>query len=134
MTESWRLYQVDKDAPQFVKDAQRHYVMRYCGPTGITESDDMENWNYAHPASLGATAQQYPYNFQLGVGHNHTDDRVPGIVIGDKGPSEENQRARLRRWLDFMEAGSWADIRMPSKSQNGHSNGSGNGASGNGSH
>jgi hypothetical protein len=70
----------------------------------------MENWNYAHPASLGITAQQHPYNFQLGVGHNHTDDRVPGITISDKGPSEENQRARLRRWLDFMEAGSWDEL------------------------
>jgi phenylpropionate dioxygenase-like ring-hydroxylating dioxygenase large terminal subunit len=119
MTESWRLYQVDKEAPQFVKDAQRHYVMRYCGPAGITESDDMENWNYAHPASLGVTAQQYPYNFQLGAGHNHTDDRAPGIVISDRGPSEENQRARLRRWLDFMEAPTWADIRMPEKKANG---------------
>ena len=121
MTESWRLYQVDKDAPAFVKDAQRHYVMRYCGPAGVTESDDMENWNYAHPASLGMTAQEYPYNFQLGAGHNHFDERVPGITISDKGPSEQNQRARLGRWLDFMEAASWADIRMPKKSHNGHS-------------
>jgi hypothetical protein len=96
-----------------VKDAQRHYVMRYCGPAGITESDDMENWNYAHPASLGVTAQQYAYNFQLGLGHNHFNDQVPGVTISDRGPSEENQRARMRRWLDFMEAGSWADIPMP---------------------
>jgi len=125
MTESWRLYQVDKEAPKFVKDAQRHYVMRYCGPTGITESDDMENWNYAHPASLGLTAQQYPYNFQLGAGHNHTDDRVPGIIIGDKGPSEQNQRTRLGRWLQFMEATSWGNIPMPKKGENGHSNGNG---------
>jgi hypothetical protein len=75
----------------------------------------MENWNYAHPASLGMTAQEYPYNFQLGAGHNHFDDRIPGLTISDTGPSEENQRARLHRWLEFMEAGSWADIPLPSK-------------------
>ena len=67
MTESWRQYQVDKNAPKLVKDAKRRYVMRYCGPAGITESDDMENWNYAHPASLGMVAQRFPYNFQLGL-------------------------------------------------------------------
>ena len=120
MTESWRLYQVDKNAPKHVKDALRSYDMRYCGPAGVTESDDMENWNYAHPASLGMTAQQYPYNFQLGAGHDHFDDRVPGVTIGDRGPSEENQRARLHRWLDFMEAASWDDIRMPKKNENGN--------------
>jgi nitrite reductase/ring-hydroxylating ferredoxin subunit len=121
MTESWRLYQVDKAAPQDVKDALRRYAMRYCGPAGITESDDMENWNYAHPASLGITAQEYPYNFQLGLHHNHTDDRIPGITIGDKGPSEENQRARLRRWVAFMEAGSWDDLYPVKKGSNGAS-------------
>ena len=119
MTESWRLYQIDKNAPQHVKDAQRRYVTRYCGPAGITESDDMENWNYAHPASLGIIAQRNPYNFQLGVGHTHTDDRLPGITIGDREPSEENQRARLSRWLQFMEAGSWDDIYPVGKRTNG---------------
>ena len=130
MTESWRQYQVDKNAPKHVKDAKRRYVMRYCGPAGITESDDMENWNYAHPASLGIIAQQYPYNFQLGLHHNHHDDRIPGVTIGDRGPSEENQRARLRRWVEFMEAGSWDDI-FPVR-KNGKSNGRTNGRSRNG--
>ena len=130
MTESWRQYQVDKNAPKHVKDAKRRYVMRYCGPAGITESDDMENWNYAHPASLGMMAQRYPYNFQLGLHHNHFDERVPGVTIGDRGPSEENQRARLRRWVEFMEAGSWDDI-FPIR-KNGKSNGRANGKSRNG--
>ena len=132
MTESWRLYQVDKNAPQHVKDAQRHYVMRYCGPAGITESDDMENWNYAHPASLGLIAQRYPYNMALGVGHNHTDDRVPGVTIGDKGPSEENQRARVRRWVEFMEAASWDDIYPLNKTKKSNGSSHKNGKSSNG--
>ncbi|MEX2598969.1 MAG: aromatic ring-hydroxylating dioxygenase subunit alpha [Dehalococcoidia bacterium] len=119
VTESWRLYQVDKAAPKHVKDALRHYAMAYCGPAGVTESDDMENWNYAHPASLGIIAQRHPYNFQLGVGHNHSDDRAPGVTIADKNPSEENQRARLQRWVAFMEAGSWDELYPVKKSGNG---------------
>ena len=109
VTESWRLYQVDKNAPQHVKDAQRHYVMRYCGPTGMTESDDMENWNYVFPASLGPEAQQLPYNFAMGIGHAYTDDRLPGFTLNAKS-SEEPARARFSRWLAFMEAKSWDDL------------------------
>ncbi|HEV7664094.1 MAG TPA: hypothetical protein VGQ62_11205, partial [Chloroflexota bacterium] len=109
VTESWRQYPVDKNAPKLVKDAQRHYMMRYGGPAGLTESDDMENWNYAFPASLGTIAQRLPYNFQMGVGHAHTDDRVPGITLNYR-IAEENQRSRLSRWLQFMQAGSWDEL------------------------
>jgi len=109
VTESWRQYPVDRDAPKLVKDAQRRYMMRYGGPCGLTESDDMENWNYAFPASLGTIAQRLPYNFQNGVGFAHTDERVPGMTLNYR-IAEENQRARLNRWLDFMEAGSWDEL------------------------
>ncbi|HVA26486.1 MAG TPA: hypothetical protein VMW62_19115, partial [Chloroflexota bacterium] len=27
-----------------VKDMLRHYYLRYAGPAGMTEQDDMENW------------------------------------------------------------------------------------------
>ena len=109
VTESWRAYPVDRNAPKLVKDAQRRYMMRYGGPVGLTESDDMENWNYAFPASLGTMAQRLPYNFSMGVGHEYTDDRVPGMTLNYR-IAEENQRSRLRRWLEFMEAGSWDEI------------------------
>jgi phenylpropionate dioxygenase-like ring-hydroxylating dioxygenase large terminal subunit len=109
VTESWRAYPVDRDAPKHVKDAQRRYMMRYGGPCGLTESDDMENWNYAHPASMGTIAQTLPYNFQMGLGHNQPDDRGLGMNLNNR-TAEENQRARLNRWLDFMEAKSWDEL------------------------
>ncbi|MDE2838192.1 MAG: aromatic ring-hydroxylating dioxygenase subunit alpha [Chloroflexota bacterium] len=108
-TESWRFYQVDRNAPKVVKDAQRRYMMRYCGPAGLTESDDMENWNYASEASTGAMARRLPYPFKAGLGHDYTDDRVPGMTLNFD-IAEENQRSRLARWLAFMEAGSWNDL------------------------
>jgi hypothetical protein len=92
-----------------VKDAQRRYMMRYGGPAGLTESDDMENWNYAYPASLGHIAQRLPYNFQMGLHREFEDERVPGITLNYR-IAEENQRSRLKRWLAFMEAGSWDDL------------------------
>jgi hypothetical protein len=75
----------------------------------MTESDDMENWNYAHPASQGNMARRLPYNFQSGVGHSYSDDRVPGLTLNYR-IGEENQRSRLNRWIQFMEAGSWDDL------------------------
>ena len=109
MTESWRQYQVDKNAPKHVKDAERHWVMRYCGPTGVFESDDMENWNYAFPASLGNTAQKLPYNFEMGLGRGFVDEQMPTWTLNYR-MSEEPARARFSRWLAFMEAKSWDEL------------------------
>ena len=68
VVERWSLFGVDKEAPKHVKDAIRHYAMRYNGPSGATESDDMENWNYVYPASQGVIARKYNYNFANGFG------------------------------------------------------------------
>ena len=103
------MFQVDKNAPKLVKDAQRRYVMRYCGPAGLTESDDMENWNYCYPASLGTIAQRLPYNFEMRLGHPQTDEQWPEVTLNYQ-ISEEPARARFRRWLEFMEAGSWDEL------------------------
>jgi hypothetical protein len=78
----------------------------------------MENWNYAFPASLGTIAQRYPYNFEMGLGHAHTDERVPGITLNYR-IAEENQRSRLNRWLQFMEAGSWDELYPVNKQASG---------------
>lgn len=109
MTESWRIYPVDKDAPDIVKQATLHYALRSCGPSGVTESDDMENWNYAMDASSGTIARRLDYPFKSGLGRAYEDDRVPGIVVNALS-AEENQRSRLSRWLQFMEANSWDEL------------------------
>ena len=109
VTESWRSYPVDKKAPKVVRDALRRYAMRYCGPTGMTESDDMENWNYCFPASKGTIAQRLPYNFEMGLGHAQSDEQWPEVTLNYR-ISEEPARARFSRWLDFMKAGSWDDL------------------------
>ena len=50
----------DADAPAEVKDVLRRFYMRYSGPAGMTEQDDMENWLYATKASTGTIARRYP--------------------------------------------------------------------------
>ncbi|HEY3115726.1 MAG TPA: SRPBCC family protein, partial [Chloroflexota bacterium] len=107
-TEAWRFYFVDQQAPREARDAMRRFQMRYAGPVGMTESDDMENWNYASAASSGVIARRYPYNYQMGLGHEKPAGRIPGQLSQVR--SESNQRARFGRWLEFMEAPNWSEM------------------------
>ena len=108
-TEAWRWFLVDKDAPQEVKDALRHFYMRYSGPGGMTEQDDMENWGYASAASKGTIARRYPYNYQQRLGRGDSKGALPGTI--DTHISEENVRCLYDRWADFMDASSWDELR-----------------------
>jgi len=116
-TEVWRWFFVDKDAPAEVKSFLRDYYIRYSGPAGLTEQDDMENWNYAHAASRGTIARRHPYSYEQGLGtavENYEWDglRLPGEVIDltQAQSSEQPMRNLYRRWAQFMEADSWDDL------------------------
>ena len=118
-TEAWRWFLVDKDAPEEVKDMLRHYYIRYSGPGGMTEQDDMENWNYAHAASTGTIARRHPYNYEMGLGNDDPGLRVPGKI--SLGITEGNQRSLYQRWSQLMDAKSWKSV--GSKATNGATNG-----------
>ena len=107
-TEMWRWYLVDRDAPQEVKDVLRQYYMRYSGPGGMTEQDDMENWNYATTASRGIIARRHPYNYQMAMGAENANDVIPGLCTD--GYNEQNQRQMYKRWAALMDAKTWADV------------------------
>ncbi len=116
-TEVWRWFLVDRDAPAEVKQFLRDYYIRYSGPAGLTEQDDMENWNYAHAASRGTIARRYPYCYEQGLGWAVEDWewdglRMPGRVveITQAQSSEEPMRNLYSRWAQFMEADGWADL------------------------
>ena len=130
-TEVWRWYLVDQDAPLEVRDFLRQYYIRYSGPGGLTEQDDMENWNYAHAASRGTIARRYPYSYEQGMGYEVQDFtweglHLPGVVmdITEAKSSEHNLRNLYRRWAEFMEAASWEELatwRSPARAK--HRNG-----------
>ncbi|MGQ4806741.1 3-phenylpropionate/cinnamic acid dioxygenase subunit alpha [Candidatus Entotheonellaceae bacterium PAL068K] len=107
-TEAWRFFLVDKDAPQAVKDMLRHYYMRYSGPGGLTEQDDMENWHYASAASQGTIARRYPYNYQMGLGFEAAHETLPGLA--SQGYSEQNQRIFYQQWAALMAGRSWDQL------------------------
>ncbi|MEB2400159.1 MAG: aromatic ring-hydroxylating dioxygenase subunit alpha [Alcaligenaceae bacterium] len=110
-TEAWRFFLVDKDAPQAVKDFLRHYYMRYSGPAGMTEQDDMENWNYATAGSRGVIAKRYPYNYMQSLGTCQPPGAGPVAGNVSLQVSEENPRQFYRRWRDYMNEGDW-DVLM----------------------
>ncbi len=111
-TEMWRFYFVDKGAPAEVKEFLRRYYIRYSGPAGMTEQDDMENWNYASKASDGLIARRHPYNYKAGIGRGGKDDVIPGHVMDKGAPgTEQNPRALYKRWAEFMDAPSWAALK-----------------------
>ena len=116
-TEVWRWYLVDRTAPSEVKEFLRQYYIRYSGPSGMTEQDDMENWNYAHAASKGVIARRYPYNDEMGLGYGVSDFednglKLPGMVVDvtEAKAGESNQRSFYQRWAGFMEARCWNDL------------------------
>lgn len=101
-TEAWRWFLVDADAPEDVKDVMRHYAMRYSGPGGLTEQDDMENWNYASSASNGTIARRYPYNYEMGLELDGPELDLPGVLTSRI--AEQNQRGFYQHWAACMEA------------------------------
>ncbi len=111
-TEAWRFYFMPADSPPEVEEVLRHYAMRYAGAGGLTEQDDMENWNYATAASSGEVARRHRYHYAMGMGHESTEPPAPWMGNGlfSIGTSEQNQRGMYKRWAEYMSASSWADL------------------------
>ena len=111
-TEAWRFFFVPADAPSEVVETLRHYAMRYAGAGGLTEQDDMENWNYATSASAGEIARRHHYNYAMGMAHETNEPPVAWMGKGrfSIDTSEQNQRAMYKRWAEYMAAKSWADL------------------------
>ena len=115
-TEMWRVYFVDKGVPHEVREYLRHYYIRYSGPAGMTEQDDMENWNYASAASKGLIARRYPYHYKAGLDVGHADPLIPGKVVSPPlSGTEQNPRALYKRWSEFMDARSWDELMQPTQ-------------------
>jgi hypothetical protein len=77
----------------------------------MTEQDDMENWNYASAASAGMMARRHPYNYKASLGMTVPHKMIPGVVWERSDGTEGNVRALYKRWAEYMDAKSWADLR-----------------------
>lgn len=109
-TEVWRWFLVDDDLPEDIESWLRRWYLRYSGPAGLVEQDDMENWDYATDASTGTIARRYPYNYQLGLGMASPSEVLDDAVESSYFMTEENARNYYRRWSSLMSGASWAEI------------------------
>jgi phenylpropionate dioxygenase-like ring-hydroxylating dioxygenase large terminal subunit len=104
-TEVWKWYFVPKNAPPSVKDALRHYLLRYGGPTGMVEQDDIENWASAQVGAESSVARRLPLNLTLRMGQARWAWPEPWLGAGayvDEGVSEHAQRMFYGRWAEMM--------------------------------
>ncbi|MEQ8165061.1 MAG: aromatic ring-hydroxylating dioxygenase subunit alpha [Alphaproteobacteria bacterium] len=105
-TEVWRIFLVPAEAPREVKDVLRHYAIRYQGPSGLTEQDDMENWTYAHEGARGTVARRFPFNYQMGSGHERRSwpaSWLGASAYATEDVSEQNQREFFTHWARMMD-------------------------------
>jgi phenylpropionate dioxygenase-like ring-hydroxylating dioxygenase large terminal subunit len=101
---------VDAEAPQAIKDALRRMSIQTFSASGLLEQDDGENWGEIQKVLRGHVQSRYPFNYQMGLGHE--GDRggpehpgTTGYVMG-----EMAARGFYRRWLEIMEGRPWAEI------------------------
>lgn len=99
--ELWRMFFVDKDAPDEVKKFLRRYYLSYSGPAGMTEQDDMENWGSASSGAGGNISRTVPFSYVAGQNKHHQDEVIPGEV-SDSCMSEQNSLAFYKRWLEVI--------------------------------
>ena len=91
-----------------MKDVLRHFYMRYSGPAGMTEQDDMENWLYATKASTGTIARRYPFNYQQSMGAYRRNDPLPGDV--SVRITEQNARNYYRVYARYLKGDGWGAL------------------------
>jgi hypothetical protein len=99
---------VDADAPAEVKDVLRRFYMRYSGPAGMTEQDDMENWLYATAASKGTIARRHPFNYQMSMGAYKSNDPIPGDVSLQI--TEQTPRNYYRVYASYLNGAPWDEL------------------------
>jgi phenylpropionate dioxygenase-like ring-hydroxylating dioxygenase large terminal subunit len=110
-TEFWHFVLVDRDAPDELKRAIRIGSQANNGAAGLFEQDDVDNWRQVTEASTSRLRRQHPQELSMGLGHSGPHPDYPGVV-SERYISENNQRLFYRRWEEFMNAESWADIAL----------------------
>jgi phenylpropionate dioxygenase-like ring-hydroxylating dioxygenase large terminal subunit len=110
-TEFWHFVLVERDAPEELKRVIRIGSQANNGAAGLFEQDDVDNWRQVSEASTSRLRRRYPQDLSMGLGHADSHPEYPGLV-SERYISENNQRLFYRRWEEFMNAESWADISL----------------------
>lgn len=100
---------VNKSAPKDIKDRWCKGTMMTFSPSGVFEMDDGENWEYSTRVNAGFVTRQQDLFIGLGQGTRIESTEMPGNVFQGQ-INEANQRAFYQRWMDLMQADTWAHV------------------------
>lgn len=94
---------VDAEASPELKDEQRRFTQLLFNASGLLEQDDGENWADIQRVLRGQIGRRYPFNYQMSLEHEWTDDdRFPGRISGYV--SEAAARSFYRRYVQLMDS------------------------------
>ena len=110
-TEFWHFVLLDREAPEAIKRVIRIGSQANNGAAGMFEQDDVDNWRQVSESSTSRLRRRHPQDLSMGLGHADSHPEYPGLV-SERYISENNQRLFYRRWEEFMNAESWADISL----------------------
>ena len=108
---SW--FVVDREAPQWYKDASYKAYLMCFGSSGMFEQDDVENWTSITAMARGMMAERLNLHSRMGLTRDGAtvtepiDWPAPGRAY--TGFGEYNQRDLLALWCDLMEEGVTSD-------------------------
>ena len=77
--------------------------------SAVPSPADRKRWRQVTAASKSRLARRYDQDLSMGLGRAGVHPEYPGVV-SERYISENNQRLFYRRWEEFMNAESWADI------------------------
>jgi hypothetical protein len=101
--EVWSWCFVDKNAPEWWKEASFRCYTRLFGIAGMFEQDDMENWGEITQALRGPMARRLSLQFKLGMTVDQARDWPgPGIAYRQNMPADFSERAFYRRWQEMI--------------------------------
>ncbi|SFO28518.1 biphenyl 2,3-dioxygenase alpha subunit/dibenzofuran dioxygenase alpha subunit [Pseudonocardia ammonioxydans] len=102
--ETWQWTMVEREAPQVVKEVAAQRVFQGQHPAGLIAPDDVENFERILEATVPDRNRTRPFHYGQQLGH---ETEGPAGYPGQVGPSpsEANQRAFYRHWLELMDRG-----------------------------
>lgn len=101
--EVWSWFFVDRNAPEWWKEASRQCYLRSFGMAGMFEQDDMENWSEVTHALYGAVARRLWLQYNMGLKVERAKDWPgPGVAYAQSYPTDLNERAFYGHWHRLM--------------------------------
>ncbi len=110
-TEVWLFAFRDQDLP--IEDTRQYlrWINAHCGPGGIVDQDDSENWEQSTKGVQGSISRRFPFHYAMGLGHGEYVDEEGSPPRIEAKANEHGQRWYYRAWSEWMASDSWAELK-----------------------